>query len=143
MTTLKLDAVALEDSAALADIWLAAFSDPASRVLFPDTPGVRKWLEAAISDDLLRRPLQRYVKVVDTASKGTRIAAYAKWDLSTAEERGPRYPPWHADMPADQCEAFVGRGESNRKRIMGGQKHICKYLLYLAQFLPCLLLTSP
>lgn len=137
MTALKLDTVVPEDSAALANIWLAAFADPASRTLFPDTPGVRNWLESAISYDLLQRPFQHYVKIVDPSSSH-RIAAYAKWDLSTAEERGSRYhPPWHADMPADLCEAFVKRGERNRERVMGKQKHLCIYiyLLLLAFFL--------
>lgn len=134
MTTLKLHPVGVEDCSALADIWFAAFSDPASRALFPDTPGVRQWLESAISYDLLQRPFQRYVKIVDsdtTTNNGHRVAAYAKWDISTAEERGPRYPAWHADMPAEQCEAFVMRGDSNRKRVMGEQKHICIYTTQL------------
>lgn len=128
---LKLDLVTLEDSSALMDLWFAAFSDPGSRRLFPNTPGVRRWLEDAIYLDLLRRPFQRYLKVVDPESKGAngqpRVAAYAKWDLSTPEERGPRYPPWHNDMPRELCEAFVSRGESNRKRVMGNQKHICAF----------------
>ncbi|KAJ5654752.1 acetyltransferase [Penicillium lividum] len=128
--TLKLDLVTLEDSSALIDIWFAAFSDPGSRRLFPHTAGVRSWLEDAIHRDL-GRSFQRYLKVIDTGSKDadgkSRIAAYAKWDLATPEERGPRYPPWHSDMPRELCEAFVTRGESNRKRVMGDQKHICMF----------------
>lgn len=126
---LKLETATLKDSSALVDLWFAAFSDPDSRRLFPYTPGVRKWFEDAIRYDLLRRPFQRYVKIVDSGAKDDngqpRIAAYAKWDLSTAEQRGPRYPPWHNDMPADLCEALVSRGENNRKRVMGEQNHVC------------------
>ncbi|KAJ5610961.1 acetyltransferase [Penicillium lagena] len=104
------------------NLWFAAFSDPHSRRLFPNTPGVRKWLEDAIRDDLLRRPFQRYVQMVDPGSKDAngqpRIAAYAKLDWSTPEERGPRYPPWNDDMPKEDCQAFVDRGESSRKRVI-------------------------
>ncbi|KAJ5484229.1 acetyltransferase [Penicillium expansum] len=128
LSLLKLDLVTVEDSSSLMDLWFAAFSDPGSRRLFPNTPGVRKWLEDAIYQDLLQRPFQTYLKIVDLGSKGAdgrpRIAAYAKWDSSTPKERGPRYPPWHDDMPKELCQAFVGRGESNRKRVMGDLGHI-------------------
>ncbi|KAL4932398.1 GNAT family N-acetyltransferase [Aspergillus undulatus] len=84
--------------APLTAIWFIAFTDPAPRRLWPDTPGVRGWWDEANSNDLRENPFQKYVKVVGTEMG--RIAAYAKWDLSTPEERGRRYPPWHADMPA-------------------------------------------
>ncbi|KAJ5627002.1 hypothetical protein N7528_004429 [Penicillium herquei] len=125
---LKIEHADAEDSSTLADLWLMAFSDTHSRQLFPDTPGVRKWLEDAISRDILGRPFQHYMKIIDTESKndngGTPIVAYAKWDFSLPEERGPRYLPWHDDMPKELCEAFVTRGENNRRRIMGNTKHI-------------------
>lgn len=131
LSLLKLDLVTVEDSSSVMDLWFAAFSDPGSRRLFPNTPGVRKWLEDAIYQDLLQRPFQTYLKIVDLGSKGAdgrpRIAAYAKWDSSTPKERGPRYPPWHDDMPKELCQAFVGRGESNRKRVMGDLGHICMF----------------
>lgn len=66
---LKLELVRPESSPALMDLWFAAFSDPHSRRLFPNTPGVRKWLEDAIRRDLLRRPFQRYVQMVDPDPK--------------------------------------------------------------------------
>lgn len=138
---LKLELVTPEDSSALMDLWFAAFSDPHSRRLFPNTPGVRNWLEDAIRYDLLRRPFQRYVQMVDPGSKDAngqpRIAAYAKLDLSTPEERGPRYPPWHDDMPKEDCQAFVDRGESNRKRVMGDQKHICRFACAISALGSC------
>ncbi|KAJ5702270.1 hypothetical protein N7488_009818 [Penicillium malachiteum] len=131
---LKIEPVTAGDSSTLADLWLVAFSDSHSRQLFPDTPGVRKWLEDVISHDILDHPFQHYMKIIDTESKnnngGTPIVAYAKWDFSLPEERGPRYPPWHDDMPKDLCEAFVARGENNRRRIMGNTKHICMYSIH-------------
>ncbi|KAJ5720404.1 uncharacterized protein N7483_008338 [Penicillium malachiteum] len=130
--SLKIEPVTAGDRSALADLWLVAFSDSHSRQLFPDTPGVRKWLEGAIFHDIVDHPFQHYMKIIDPKSKnyngGPPIVAYAKWDLSLPEERGPRYPPWHEDMPKELCEAFVARGESNRRRIMGNTKHIFEVL---------------
>ncbi|KAJ5832204.1 acyl-CoA N-acyltransferase [Penicillium riverlandense] len=130
MTTpncLELKPMTLEDNAALTELWFAAFSDPEIRQVFPDTPGVRKWLEDANRHDMLNKPFQRYVKVVDptaTDDQGRlRIAAYAKWDLAMPDERGRRYPPWHEDMPADVCDAFFLQEEKNRMRVMGDKKH--------------------
>ncbi|KAJ6108243.1 acetyltransferase [Penicillium sp. IBT 18751x] len=126
-STLKLEPLTIEDNSALTDLWFAAFSDPILRRVFPNTPGVRKWLENANAHDLLNKPYQRYIKVVDTASKDAegrpRIAAYAKWDLSMPDERGRRYPPWHEEMPAELCEAFFMKEEANRKRVMGDTRH--------------------
>ncbi|KAJ5620606.1 acetyltransferase [Penicillium lagena] len=124
---LILQPMTLEDNAALTELWFAAFSDPEMRQVFPDTPGVRKWLEDANGHDMLNKPFQRYVKVVDTTATDDqgrlRIAAYAKWDLAMPHERGRRYPPWHEDMPADVCDRFFLKEEKNRMRVMGDQKH--------------------
>ncbi|KAL4767984.1 acyl-CoA N-acyltransferase [Aspergillus nidulans var. acristatus] len=128
-STLKLSAVLPADIPALTTVWFAAFTDPAIRQLFPDTPGVRSWLTAANQHDLHSKPFQKYVKIVDTSArdehgqKHERIIAYAKWDLSTPEERGRRYPLWHHDMPAAECEMFFEREERERRRVTGGLKH--------------------
>ncbi|KAJ5133720.1 acetyltransferase [Penicillium atrosanguineum] len=126
-STLKLETLTIEDNSALTDLWFAAFSDPILRRVFPNTPGVRKWLENANAHDLLNKSFQRYIKVVDTESQDAegrpRIAAYAKWDLSMPEERGRRYPPWHEEMPGELCEAFFMKEEANRKRVMGDTRH--------------------
>ncbi|KAL4994035.1 acyl-CoA N-acyltransferase [Aspergillus recurvatus] len=128
-STLRLFPVLPPDIPALTTIWFAAFTDPAIRQLFPDTPGVRAWLTAANKHDLHSKPFQKYVKVVDTSAqdeysrKCERIVAYAKWDLSSPEARGERYPGWHRDMPASECEEFFGREERERGRVMGGTRH--------------------
>lgn len=74
------------------------------RTLWPGTPGVRKWWADSIRDDLLNKPFHSYIKIVDTESADAhgkpRLVAYAKWDMSTIEERGARYHLWHPDMPA-------------------------------------------
>ncbi|KAL4902697.1 acyl-CoA N-acyltransferase [Aspergillus multicolor] len=128
--TLKLFPVTTPDIHSLITIWFAAFSgDPTLRRLFPDTAGVRAWLTAANQHDLSHKPFQKYVKVVDpdaVDSEGKtheRIVAYAKWDTSSPEHRGSRYPPWHEDIPALECEEFFQREETERERVMGKTKH--------------------
>ncbi|KAK3363176.1 acetyltransferase [Lasiosphaeria hispida] len=126
---LKLEGATADDIPALVEIWFAAFhTDPTLARLWPDTRGVRKWWEDANRDDMLNKPVfHRYIKIVDTESADLqcepRIAAWAKWDLSMPEERGRRYPPWHEDMPAGECDVFFGREETERRRVMGGLKH--------------------
>ncbi|WYZ37577.1 hypothetical protein EsH8_II_001083 [Colletotrichum jinshuiense] len=127
-TALRLEMATLDDVPALTELWFAAFKDDAGiRRLWPDTPGVRKWWDDANRSDILNKPFQRYVKVIDPGSADAggraRIAAYAKWDLSMPEGRGRRYPPWHGDMPGQLCDVFMQREEDERRRVMGDQKH--------------------
>lgn len=135
--TLRLEIATLDDVPALTELWFAAFTDPGMRRLWPDTPGVRKWWDDANRNDILNKPFQRYVKIIDpesTDARGrARIVAFAKWDLAMPEERGRRYPPWHKDMPAQDCDAFFQREESERRRVMGDQKHYCARSLASSQ----------
>ncbi|KAM5369636.1 hypothetical protein ACJZ2D_008895 [Fusarium nematophilum] len=126
--TLVLDQVTSDDVPAITELWFAGFTDPGMRYLWPDTPRVRKWWDDANRHDLLNKTFQHYVKIVDPESKDNRgrprIVAYAKWDLATPKERGPRYPPWSEDMPSQACDAFFNRLESERQRVMaGGKEH--------------------
>ncbi|KAF6796489.1 GNAT family [Colletotrichum sojae] len=125
--SLRLEEVTLEDVPQLTEVWFAAFTDPSLRRLWPDTPGVRRWWDEANRHDILRKPFQRYVKVVDPTAPDDRgrprIAAFAKWDMSMPEDRGRRYPPWHEDMPGDVCDEFMQREERERRRVMGDEKH--------------------
>jgi hypothetical protein len=127
---LKLEEATLDDIPALTEIWFAAFrNDPDISRLWPDTRGVRRWWDDANRGDMLNKPFQRFVKVVDPGNKDAlgrrRIAAWAKWDTSMPEDRGRRYPPWHEDQPAEACNAFFAREESERGRVMGDEKHYC------------------
>ncbi|KAL4747826.1 hypothetical protein BDW72DRAFT_206168 [Aspergillus terricola var. indicus] len=95
-----------------------------SPVLPPDIP-------ALATHDLHSKSFQKYVKIVDSSARGEhdqkheRLIAYAKWDLSTPEERGSRYPLWHRDMPAAECEVFFEMEERERRRFMEGLRHYC------------------
>lgn len=129
-STLKLEPATLEDVDAITELWFAAFTDPDMRQLFPDTPGFRQWWTEANRSDMINKPFQKYLKVVDTASTDEqgrpRIVSYAKWDLGTLAERGRRYPPWHEDSPGDKCEGFFIELEQDRKRVMGDLRHYCR-----------------
>src|SRR5437879_347580 len=105
----------------------SAFTDPGMRRLFPDTPGFRQWFTDENRSDMINKPFQKYLKVVDTTSTDEqgrpRTVSYAKWDTGTLEERGRRYPPWHADSPADECESFFVGMEKVRRQLMGDTRH--------------------
>ncbi|PWY79353.1 acyl-CoA N-acyltransferase [Aspergillus sclerotioniger CBS 115572] len=119
-----------KDVPEIIQLWYTVFSIPAMLELWPDTPGVRWWWESAIRQDMLHRPREKYLKVVD--SSGGRIAAYGKWSLQSAEERGPRFPPWHPDMDARHNDRFFQVLESNRARAVGDGKRKNFYFDMLA-----------
>jgi hypothetical protein len=120
-----------DDIPTMIDIWFAAFTDPTMQRLWPDTSGVREWWEDANRREMLDRSSCRYIKVVDPGSTDgpgkRRVAAWAKWDLAMPEERKRRYPPWHEDMPGEECDVFFGREERERERVMGGLTHFCLF----------------
>lgn len=123
---LKLELATIEDVPELVRLWYNAFSIPSLLAIWPDTPGVRQWWESAIRYDMLHKPREKYLKVVD--SQTGRIAAYAKWSLETSKERGPRFPPWHPDMDARRNEEFFQRLEDVRNHLVGdGRKNFCKF----------------
>lgn len=100
------------------------------RHLFPDTSSVRQWWDDANRHDLLHKPFQKYLKVVDPElveeDGRSKLVAYAKWDMAVDfQQRGSRFPLWHADMPGQDCDAFFARLDSERLKIMGDKSHIC------------------
>jgi hypothetical protein len=128
--SLILEIATLDDLPAITELWFTVFSDPGMRKLVPDTPGTREWFTEANRVDMLTKPYQKYIKIIDPNTKDAqgqaRIAAYAKWDLAMLDERGPRFPPWHGDMPKQDCDTFFGGLDQERKRVMGDRKHYCE-----------------
>ncbi|PWY82006.1 hypothetical protein BO70DRAFT_361997 [Aspergillus heteromorphus CBS 117.55] len=114
---LRLEFATVEDAPELTRLWYNAFNTPALLAIWPDTPGVRQWWEETMRHDMQHQPRERYLKVVDPQSG--RIAAFAKWSLQSAEERGPRWPAWHPDMDPARCDAFLQNLEANRARLVG------------------------
>lgn len=127
--TFILEPATLEDIPALTTLWFAAFTDPAFRRLWPDTPGVRKWWDDNTRNDMLTRPFQKYIKAVDPSAVDEngrpRIASFAKWDLAMLPDRGRRYLPWHEEMAGKECDEFFDGEDRERTRLMGDEKHYC------------------
>ncbi|QKX57674.1 uncharacterized protein TRUGW13939_04792 [Talaromyces rugulosus] len=100
----------------------AAFPGAESQKMMPDTAGARQWwLDVYRHDYVNRRQHSQFVKVVETV--GGSMVAYARWDRASLEERGPRYPAWHADMNHAACNQFIEHSDGTRKRIMGADPH--------------------
>ena len=129
-STLVLEPATLDDAPAITELWFAVFTDKGMQHLFPDTPNMRKWWDEANRHDMIHKPFQKYIKIVDpnTLDKTgrPRLAAYAKWDTAMVDERGRRFPPWDAETPAPDADAFFDGLESERKRVMGDEKHYCR-----------------
>ena len=126
---LVLEPATAEDVPAITEVWFAAFTQPAIGQLFPNTPGMHEWHREWHRGNIQTKPNVRYLRVVDTESKDEqgrpRLVAFAVWDLAMPEERGLRFPPWHADSPHQACDHLITVLESERKRVMGDMKHYC------------------
>lgn len=119
--TLRLESVTTADIPHITELWYAAFGTSEMLRLFPDTPGLRQWWHDAHRHDLLHKPAQRYVKAVDETGK---MVAFAKWDLAV-EERGERFPPWHAGSDRLACEEFYGALDRERIKLLRGRRCYC------------------
>lgn len=112
----------------LNDIWFSAFKEDQGMMhIFPDKPSVRRWMTDWHNLDFATKPFQYYLKVVDLATKSEQgkalIIAYAKWDTSLPNERGPRFPPWAVETPSGEASQVFDMLERNRDRVMGNSKH--------------------
>jgi hypothetical protein len=127
--TLVLEPATVEDVPAITALWFDAFKLPVVAQLFPDSPVMRQWHRDWHKGDMETRPYQRYLRVVDTASKDEqgrpRLAAFGKWDLAMPDERGRRFPQWCVESPYQACEDLINGKEKERKRVMGDRKHYC------------------
>ncbi len=136
-STLKLEPATLEDCPAITELWFSAFTKPEMRRFWPYTPAIRQWWTDANRHDMIKKPFQKYVKVVDTESVDEqgrpRIVAYAKWDLSMLADRGARWPAWHEEQPGSELDAFLRGLDQDRIRVMGEQKHYCRILPWVCR----------
>lgn len=126
---LVLEMATREDVPAMTEVWFAAFSQPIIKELFPDTPGMHEWNRQWHIGNIQRSNF-KYVRILDLESKDGqgrhRLVAFAAWDVAMPEERGRRFPPWHADSPRERCDALIDQLEKERWRVMGNEKHYCK-----------------
>ncbi|PWY75984.1 acyl-CoA N-acyltransferase [Aspergillus sclerotioniger CBS 115572] len=116
----QLHPLSADDLPALVALWYDSFSIPINLRLFPDTAGVRAWLEGyhRVSLD---SPDQHYLKItLDSASSP--LVAIVKWDFNTTAP-GHRFPAWHDESDRAFCDAFFGSIDKARRKIMGTRQH--------------------
>ncbi|TVY12718.1 hypothetical protein LARI1_G009220 [Lachnellula arida] len=120
---LSLAKATLADMPEITALWYTCFSSPLFDKLFPPTPAVHAWWNAANADDLLNKPSQVYLKVSDVSAEGQgRIVGYAKWGFwEGGEERmlEDRMPAWAEESDGGLCDGFFGALADERRRNLG------------------------
>ncbi|KAJ5885377.1 acetyltransferase [Penicillium taxi] len=128
---LQLKHMTSDDVPAAVDVFYESFTN--LQDIFPDTLKTRQWLHGLFLDDILNKKAMHYLKIEDTKSMNEqglpRLIAFAKWDYSMPEDRGPRFSPWSEDQSKEACDAFFNKLEKERKRVMGDEVHIYLDLL--------------
>ncbi|KAJ5638116.1 hypothetical protein N7490_007995 [Penicillium lividum] len=114
---LTLQPVTQTDIPSLSELWYKSFSIPINLLMFPNTPNIRNWWNEANSNDLLRNPRRKYLKIVDPA--GT-VVAYAKWDLDP-QHSGARFPAWHAESDSETCHLVFTKLDEEKKLYFGAR----------------------
>ncbi|KAJ5157739.1 Acyl-CoA N-acyltransferase [Penicillium canariense] len=124
------------DAPKLTEVFCAAFSDPFNRTMFPDTPGVRTWLEHNLFSGMDAPADQVMLKVADSSVPGT-VVAFAKWrrlssGSSADHDRQPEVPAarWPEESDAELCDRFFGTMDGHHREFMEGRPHY--YLEILA-----------
>lgn len=127
---LRLEPATEEDIPDITELFFLVFNDPLMSEVMPNTQGVRDWFSETNRIDMATKPYQKYMKVVDpnTPDGRPKLVAYAKWDMSMPDTRGPRFAPWDPDQPADKCDQFFGGMEEQRKKNYGDREHFCTCL---------------
>ncbi|OKL55430.1 hypothetical protein UA08_09307 [Talaromyces atroroseus] len=119
---MKVEKFTLDDIPDAIAMNYAAFQGEESQKMMPDTVGARQWwIDVYRHDYLNRQQHSHFIKVVETS--GGAMVAYARWDRASLEERGPRYPAWHADMDHTACDLFMEQSDGTRRRLMGTEPH--------------------
>lgn len=130
---LELAKVDLTNMSEITALWYTCFSSPLMDKMFPPTPALYKWWDAANSDDLLHKPSQVYLKVSDVSVEGKgKIVGYAKWGFWEGGEPRmleDRFPTWADESDKDRCDIFFNAMSGERRRLLGNppKGHVCKW----------------
>ncbi|KAJ5528239.1 hypothetical protein N7513_012398 [Penicillium frequentans] len=121
------------DAQDLTEVFLAAFSDPFNRTLFPPTAEVRKWIaDNFLNAKGLASEHEVILKVTDDNGKPV---AFAKWvrPYHAAADRDLRSDDavggWPVGSDKDLCDLFFGTMSDHHHRLMGDRPHYYLELL--------------
>jgi hypothetical protein len=127
---LEVAEASLSDIHEITALWYTCFSSPFMDKMFPPTPSVYSWWNAANSDDLLNKPSQVYLKVSDVSAEGKgKIVGYAKWGLWNGGEKRmleDRFPPWASESDKALCDKFFDALAEERRR-NPPRGHLCTW----------------
>lgn len=115
------------DAPALAEVFLAAFSDDFNRTMFPPTPDVRAW--AAENLFTSRSPKEVILKITDSDDPGT-AAAFARWIRpgQAHADPDPGQTEWPASSDSALCDHFFGTMGKHHEELMGDRSHYCMFI---------------
>jgi hypothetical protein len=134
----EVEPAAPSDAPQMTDVFLAAFSDPFSRTMFPPTEDARAWATEHLVGGGGAQDHEVFLKISDEEGK---VAAFTKWirpntgadpDLQEAEGS------WPVSSDAELCGKFYGTMKIHHHELMGERKHYCMFfpsLFFLFYFL--------
>jgi hypothetical protein len=115
------------DAPQMTNVFLAAFSDPFNRTMFPPTEDVRAWATEHLVGGGGAQDHEVFLKVSDEEGK---VAAFAKWirpntgaDPGLQEAEGS----WPLSSDAELCERFFGTMNIHHHELMGERRHYCMF----------------
>ncbi|KAN0112425.1 acyl-CoA N-acyltransferase [Hyaloscypha variabilis] len=125
--SLQLSLATPTDLREITEVWYACFPESFVRQMFPYTPALLAWWDAANGYDMAHKPYVKFVVVRDESKEGKgRIVGYAKWwvpkedGMFTVEER---FPEWSEESDEVLCDLFFNQLAKERKELMSERKY--------------------
>ena len=125
------------DGPRIADVFFAAFADEFDRkMLPPDQPDVRSWMEKMILGEGPDTGKEILLKVVDPSNPEV-IAGFARWVFPVREphaddeKQDQNWSGWPEGADPELCDTFFSTMEKHHKEVMGDRPHYCTYLALL------------
>lgn len=129
--TLEIQSLQPGDIPTCVQIYFDAFQNPHSLACWPRVPGIRKFWEDMLREEM-GDPNARFLKVVVTGSSsgsdnGFELAAFAKWVApKPGVEVDTSLPRWPEEADAELCDRTFGAWARRHKELMGTRGHWCE-----------------